>query len=387
MGFGMPRGYPSDSGVVEFRLETPRSTDSSSTPYTNPSLHGLPSLPGYELLEQIGRGGMGVVYKARQLALNRLVAIKLLPNAEKAGQTTIARFFAEAQSVADVHHPNVVEVYDFGEVTVRNSVNADDTAEYVKVPYLVMELLDGGHYGDGRHPAKSRDPRQAAAILAKVARGLAAAHKVGIVHRDIKPGNILFTRSGEPKVVDFGLAKRAMSNLTLSVAVMGTPYYMSPEQAKGKSKVVGPPTDVWAIGVILYESLAGCLPFDAENHYSLMHQIITENPDPPRIHNRDLPPELEAIILKCLAKKPEHRYPSAAKLADALEAFHFESGMFVPLNTIVPGSRRRRDYSLPLLLVLLFGIIGTCLWLWQKAEWEKRELHEKTKMMIGKGTE
>lgn len=373
----MPHGYSSESGVVDFRMRTPRSTDSSSTPYSNSSAYGLPNLPGYELLEQIGRGGMGVVYKARQLALNRLVAIKLLPNAEKAGQTTIARFFAEAQSVADVRHPNVVEVYDFGEVTVRNTVHADDTAEYIKVPYLVMELLDNGQYGDGRHPVNPRDPRQVVAILAKVSRGLAAAHKAGIVHRDIKPGNILFSRSGEPKVVDFGLAKRAMSNLTLSVAVMGTPYYMSPEQAKGKSKVVGPPTDVWAIGVLLYESLTGCLPFDAENHYSLMHQIITENPDPPRIHNADLPRDLEAIIMKCLEKNPEKRYPTAAKLADALEKFHQESGMFVPLKPVATGSRRYRERTLTLVFALLFGIIGTCFWLWQKAESEKRELHEK----------
>lgn len=379
----MPRGYSSDSGVIDFRMETPRSADSSSTPYSGSSPAGLPNLPGYELLEQIGRGGMGVVYKARQLALNRMVAIKLLPNSEKAGQTTIARFFAEAQSVADVHHPNVVEVYDFGEVTVRNPGHADDTAEYVKVPYLVMELLDGGFFGDGRNPANCRNPRQVASILAKVSRGLAAAHKVGIVHRDIKPGNILFTRAGEPKVVDFGLAKRAMSNLTLSVAVMGTPYYMSPEQAKGKSKLVGPQTDVWAIGVILYESLAGCLPFDAENHYSLMHQIITEDPEPPRIHNEELPADLEAIILKCLAKKPDRRYPTAAKLAEALEAFHHESGMFIALKPIEDTKRRARDYTLTLLIVLLFSIIGTCVWLWQKAEWEKRELREKTQKMIG----
>ncbi len=371
----MPHGYSSDSGVVDFRLETPRSGDSSSTPYANSSGMGHPTLPGYELLEQIGRGGMGVVYKARQLALNRLVAIKLLPDADQAGQTTIARFFAEAQSVADVRHPHVVEVYDFGEVSIRKSNYSEDTAEYIKVPYLVMELLDGGAYGEGRFPSDTRDPRQVASVLAKVSRGLAVAHRLGIVHRDIKPGNILFTRSGDPKIVDFGLAKRALSTLTLSVAVMGTPYYMSPEQAKGKSKLVGPTTDVWALGVILYESLAGCLPFDAENHYSLMHQIITEEPERPRIHNAELPIELEAIILKCLAKNPEKRYANAAELADALEAFHLESGLFVSLK--VATEDRKRDYTLGLLLILLFGIIGTCIWLWQKAESEKRELHQR----------
>ena len=157
---------------------------------------------------------------------------------------------------------------------------------------------------------------------------------------------------------------------------------MSPEQAKGKSKLVGPPTDVWAIGVILYESLAGCLPFDAENHYSLMHQIITEDPDSPRIHNDDLPPELEAIFLKCLAKKSERRYATAAKLAEALELFHQESGMFVPLKPAEEARRKSRDHTLTLLIVLLFGIIGTCVWLWQKAEREKRELHEKTKQIL-----
>jgi serine/threonine protein kinase len=377
-----------DSGVIEFqyRADTPlsESGDTGSTPFTLAGQVGVPHLPGYELIEQIGAGGMGVVYKARQLALNRLVAIKVLPNAEKAGQNTVARFFAEAQSVADVRHPNVVEVYDFGEVQMRSTVTGPDKPEFVKVPFLVMELLDGGYLGDHLMKPGNQDPRAIAIILAKVARGIAAAHRARIVHRDLKPTNILFTRGGEPKVVDFGLAKRAMSNLTQSVAVMGTPYYMSPEQAKGKSKSVGPPTDVWAIGVILYESLTGCLPFDADNHYSLLHQIITEEPERPRIHNADLPAELERIIMKCLAKRPEHRYPTATKLAEALEQFHLDTSVMVPMLPKKAQPRRPAGTSLgvTVLILLLVGIALTCVWLWRKAETEKRELHEKTMQLL-----
>lgn len=355
------------SGYVELNADTPAPNDSQSTPYGLASQIAALQLPGYELLEQIGRGGMGVVHKARQLALNRLVAIKLLPNAEQAGQNTIARFFAEAQSVADVRHPNVVEVYDFGQVN--------------NVPYLVMELLDGGYLGDQQHEEQRQNVWTVATILAKVARGMAAVHKAGIVHRDLKPNNILFTTTGEPKVVDFGLAKRAMSNLTQSVAVMGTPYYMSPEQAKGKSKAVGPATDVWAMGVILYECLTGCRPFDAENQYSLLHQIITEEPEPPRLHNADLPPELEAIILKCLRKKPEQRFVSATKLAEALDRFCMGSSTYAAVTAAQLGEKRSSLGQLALILLIMFLVstAGVALYLWQNAEAEKRQLHQKAK--------
>ncbi|QEL16520.1 serine/threonine-protein kinase [Limnoglobus roseus] len=358
---------------VELNVDTPAPADSQSTPYGTAAHHGVFPIPGYELMEQIGRGGMGVVYKARQVALNRHVAIKLLPNVEQVGPNAVARFFAEAQSVAEVRHPNVVDVYDFGQVN--------------GVPYLVMELLDGGHLGDLQRAEQRRDPWAMSVTVAKVCRGVAAAHKAGIVHRDLKPNNILFTRFGEPKVVDFGLAKRAMSNLTQSVAVMGTPYYMSPEQAKGKSKLVGPPTDVWALGAMLYECLAGCRPFDADNQFSLLHQIITEEPESPRIHNAELPPALEAIVLKCLRKNPDQRFPTAGKLAEALERFSQDGVELVPRAAAwaVRWGQSLAALGVVALILALFGISGTALWLWQNAEAEKRELHQKARELQSAG--
>ncbi len=245
------------------------------------------------------------------------------------------------------------------------------------MPYLVMELLDGGHLGD--QPVG--DSFAVAAMLAKVCRGVAAAHKAGIVHRDLKPNNILFTRASEPKVVDFGLAKRAISNLTQSVAVMGTPYYMSPEQARGKSKLVGPPTDVWAVGVMLYECLTGCRPFDADNQFSLLHQIITEVPEPPRLHNIDLPPAMEAIVLKCLRKDPDQRFPTASRLAEALERFAQDGGVLLPqaVGRVVRWGPSLAVAGVVMLILGLFALSGTSLWLWQTAEAEKRELHERAR--------
>jgi serine/threonine-protein kinase len=344
----------------DFALSRPPDSTPSATP-SRP--FGLPTVPGYELLDAVGRGGMGVVFRARHVRLNRLVAIKLLPNAETVEANVVSRFLAEAQSVADIKHPNVVEVYDFGEAAVPGQAAA--------VPFLVMELLEGGHLGDVL--GTTRDPQVIATTLAKVCRGVAAAHAANIVHRDLKPTNILFTKNGEPKVVDFGLAKRAISTLTLSVAVMGTPYYMSPEQAKGKSKSVGPPTDVWALGVILYQALTGRLPFDSDNQFSLLHQIITEEPEPPRVHNTVLPPVLERIVLKCLMKSLEQRFATASELADVLE--RFAAGEAVEVGR-PPRSRPAIDWAMVVVIFLLAGMAGTCFLMWQKEAAENQQRRE-----------
>ena len=296
--------------ATESKLDTAvpgESTPTGSSPYLHSGVAQPLAIPGYELLEQIGRGGMGVVHRARQVLLNRAVAVKFLPNATAAEPDLIRRFMAEAQVVASIRHANVIDVYDFGETA--------------GVPFIVMELLEKDHLGDRFPVGTAHDPAKFVPVMAKIARGVAAAHEGGTIHRDLKPANILFDRAGEPKVVDFGLAKRENSDLTQTTASMGTPYYMSPEQAKGRSKQVGPQADVWSLGVMLYEGLTGRRPFESENQFSLMMKIVGKNPAPPRELNGSIPESLERIVMKCLSKKPADRYTTAAELARALEAY------------------------------------------------------------------
>ena len=264
-----------------------------------------PDIPGYEVLEELGRGGMGVVYKARNMKLNRIVALKMVLSGHADSGRTI-RFLAEAEALASVKHPHVVQVYEFGESHRR--------------PFIALEYLPGGSL-----TARLSKPMPAAAVvelLGKIARGVAAAHDGGMVHRDIKPGNVLFDAAGEPKVTDFGLAKRLTGgDLTATFAVLGTPHYMSPEQAKGDTKFVGPQADVWALGVILYEALTGVRPFAADDIQDVLNRVMTAEPVPPRKRVASLPRELELICLKCLAKPPYERYPTAKELADDLDRF------------------------------------------------------------------
>jgi hypothetical protein len=273
-----------------------------------PPAMGEAEVPGYEILGELGRGGMGVVYKARQVSLNRLVALKMLPGAAYAEQHELVRFLAEAEAVAAVRHPNVVQVFDYGSQGLR--------------PYFAMEYLGGGSLVELIRKSGRLAPATAAAILEKVARGVHAAHDLGIVHRDIKPQNVLLDADGEPKVTDFGLAKRGgRTDLTRTGAVMGTPHYMAPEQAAGKTKFVGPAADIYALGVILYECLTGRTPFTAEDTVQLLVKVVEDEPEPIRKHTPGVPRDLEAICLKCLRKEPHARYATAGELADDLRRF------------------------------------------------------------------
>ncbi len=222
---------------------------SNATGAFEPSASAPPAAPpeavsGYELLEPIGEGGMGVVYKARQLTLNRVVALKMVLGGHRAGAKELIRFLAEAEAVAAVKHPHVVQVHEYGEADGR--------------PFLAMEFLSGGSLSDRLKAHGRLDPIAAARLVGTLAGAVQAAHDQGIVHRDLKPGNVLFDEAGQPKVTDFGTAKRGGgSDLTATHAVMGTPAYMAPEQARGDTKFVGPGADVYALGVILYECLTG----------------------------------------------------------------------------------------------------------------------------------
>jgi hypothetical protein len=272
------------------------------TPPTTPGGGSTHKVSGYEVVGELGRGGMGVVYRALHLSLGRPVALKMMLGESEDDSPGALRFLAEAAAVAAVTHPHVVGVYDYG--------RADG------VPYLALELCGKGTLSQRLKAAGRFDPKTAAEVLAKVAEGVGAAHAAGVVHRDLKPGNVLFDDKSEPKVTDFGLAKRGTGHdLTQTNAVMGTPAYMSPEQAKGETKFVGPPADVWALGVMLYEALTGTRPFTAQDTMGLLHQVMYADPPAVRAVVKSLPPDLDQIVRKCLSKAPHERYATATELA------------------------------------------------------------------------
>jgi serine/threonine-protein kinase len=279
-----------------------------------------PTAPGYQILEVLGRGGMGVVYKARQLGLDRVVALKMIPGDGPAEISTLVRFRAEAQAVARLRHPNIVQIYDVGELPSADGLPGR--------PYFSMEFLEGGSLAR-RLARELPTPRQAAELIETLARAVHHAHGQGIVHRDLKPGNVLLDKDGTPKVSDFGLARRLagdgesarLSAQTRSGDVLGTPGYMAPEQAAGRSKEVGPAADVYALGAILYECLAGRPPFEGRTEVETLHRLLQEDPEPPARLRPGLPRDLQTVCLKCLEKEPARRYPTAETLADDLRAF------------------------------------------------------------------
>jgi WD40 repeat protein/serine/threonine protein kinase/tetratricopeptide (TPR) repeat protein len=269
---------------------------------------GLPTLPGFEMIAELGRGGMGIVYKARQPSLDRLVAIKVLREGDLAGPDDLARFRREAEAAARLQHANIVQVYEVGQHEGR--------------PFLALEFVEGDSLA--RKVAVQPLPaREAAQIVRTLADTMHAAHQGGVIHRDLKPANVLLTTQGVPKITDFGLAKRldAPSGQTCSGAILGTASYMPPEQARGDSKQVGPAADVYALGAILYELLTGRPPFKAASQTDTLLQVLRDEPMPPRRLQPSVPRDLETVCVKCLEKEPGKRYASAAALADDLQRF------------------------------------------------------------------
>jgi serine/threonine-protein kinase len=332
--------------------ETRRDPD-GIRPLSNPG--ELPQVPGYRVEGILGSGGMGVVYRAWHLRLNRAVALKMLLTRPCARPEELERFLREAEAVAGLRHPNIVQVYDVGDVDGR--------------PYFTMELIEGGDLVE-KSQGVPQPARQAAALIATLADAIHVAHQSGIVHRDLKPGNILLTQDGTPKVTDFGLARRLQGEraLTLSGMLMGTPSYMSPCQARGDKTALGPATDVYALGAILYELLTGRPPFHAESPTATLQQVVADEPVPPARLNPRVPRDLQTICLKCLFKEPHKRYASAQALAEDLRRFErgepIKARPVGPVERTVRWVRRRPSLSAALAggALLALALVVTVVW-------------------------
>ncbi len=288
--------------------DQPTQSRSASSP-PRPARTGVPpelrNFAGYELVDEIARGGMGVVYRARQASPARTVALKMILDSALATEEDVARFQAEAEAAAGIDHPNIVPIYEVGERDGRH--------------FFTMKLIEGGSLGGRLRGGTPMDLREGVRLIAAVARAVHFAHQRGILHRDLKPANILLDDQGRPYVTDFGLAKRVgEKGLTISGTILGTPSYMAPEQVRAERGLTVA-ADVYGVGAILYEVLTGLPPFLAVNPLDILQQVLEREPVRPRTHNPRIDRDLETVVLRCLEKDPARRYPSAEALADDLE--------------------------------------------------------------------
>ena len=320
-------GAAADEGIADTTSEDTTRWRSIKLPTT---------IDDFELIEELGRGGMGVVYRARQISLNRAVAIKMILRGRLASPADLKRFLAEASATASLEHPGIVPVYEVGDIDGR--------------PFFSMQLIQGRTLLE-KAKGNPLPQRRAARIVSKVARAIAFAHRHGVLHRDIKPSNILLTKAGTPLVTDFGLAKQGdfageqtieessiekstpettsehtdapehESDTSRSGVLIGTPTYMSPEQASGRRAAIGPASDVYSLGCVLYFALTGRSPFVADTTMEVVMQVIEQDPTPPRTLRPSLSRDLEGIVIRCLQKPIDLRYETADALADDLDAF------------------------------------------------------------------
>ncbi|MGZ8939906.1 MAG: WD40 repeat domain-containing serine/threonine protein kinase, partial [Limisphaerales bacterium] len=349
------------------------SDETPSSPGNQPSPEGpSPNAPSvrfgdYELLEEIARGGMGVVYRACQVSLNRTVALKMILSGQFASKQEVLRFRAEAEAAANLRHPNIVVIHETGEAEGRHYFSMD----YVRGHNLAEITVEGPL------PAK-----RAARYARIVADAIQYAHDQGVLHRDLKPSNILIDENDHPRITDFGLAKRARGDFGLTVTgqVLGSPNFMPPEQTSGKSGKVSPASDVYGVGAIIYHLLTGRPPFQAETIEDVLRQLHEADPVAPSLLNPSVPRDLETICLKCLEKDPAKRYPSARELADELGRFLDDEPIHAhPLKTpekIWRWCQRKPVLASLVALVFLVGSIGLAgiLWQWQLVEVKKEEL-------------
>jgi formylglycine-generating enzyme required for sulfatase activity len=329
----------------------------------------LPKVPGHEILGVLGRGGMGIVYRARQVALDRLVALKMILQADHAGTEERDRFRTEAEAVARLQHPNIVQIHEVG--------------EHAGLPYYSLEYCAGGSLAQ-KLDGTPLPPSQAAQLVQTLAHAMHAAHTQHIVHRDLKPANVLLTQDGTAKVADFGLARRLdRRGATRTGAVMGTPSYIAPEQAQGK-KGVGPATDVYALGAILYELLTGRPPFKSATDLDTMLQVISQEPVSVRRLQPKVPRDLETICHQCLHKDPKKRYASAAALAEDLRRFAAGEPVAArPLGGVARAVKwaRRRPAAAALIalsVLALAGVVAGALTI----AWQGQQLAQRTEQQL-----
>jgi WD40 repeat protein/tRNA A-37 threonylcarbamoyl transferase component Bud32 len=378
-----PRPLPAVVGKVAAGLAPAPPAPATCAPSTCvPTTADLPAIPGYVITGVLGHGGMGIVYQARHVKLNRVVALKMILSGGHAAD--LARFRGEAEAVARLQHPGIVQIFEIGEWNGQ--------------PFFSLEFVDGGSLAQ-KLAGIPQPSLPAAHLVESLARAMAFAHQRGIVHRDLKPANILLQKdeggrmkdeseagpdssvilhpsSFRPKITDFGLAKRVENEnrLTASGAILGTPSYMAPEQAEGKSKAIGPAADIYALGAILYEMLTGRPPFLGASALDTLQQIVTAEPVPPRRLQPQAPYDLETICLKCLQKDPQKRYADASALADDLRRFQAKEP--IQARPVGAGERtwkwvKRRPAAAAALVasaVAVLALVGVGVGLWYNSE-------------------
>ncbi len=352
--------------LEDFQARFPDHLAAGATLHDVASGLAVPRIPGFEVVGHLGSGGMGVVYKARQVKLKRFVALKVIPAGPRAGPEQLARFRREAESVARLQHPHIVQIHEVG--------------EHEGAPYLALEFVEGGSLHQ-KVSGKPQPPGEAAALVEVLARATHYAHERGVVHRDLKPANILLTAGGTPKVADFSLAKCLDDDAgqTRTGAILGTPSYMAPEQAAGGTMPVGPAADVYALGAILYECLTGRPPFLAATVLETLEQVRGQEPVSPRHLQPKVPRDLDTVCLKCLRKEPARRYAGALALAEDLRRF----GDGLPILARPPHAaerawrwcRRRPVVAglLALLVVVVAGSLAGLTSLYLHAEEQRRQ--------------
>ncbi len=330
---------------------------------------------GYEIQGELGRGGMGVVFKAHQVALNRAVALKVVKSGSFASEAELLRFQNEAEAVAQLDHPHIVPIYEVSQSRGQH--------------FFSMKLVNGNSL-DKRLEEYASDCRASARLLATVARAVHHAHQRGILHRDLKPANVLVDEQGQPHVTDFGLAKRldASQDATQSGALVGTPSYMAPEQASGPRSVISTATDVYGLGTILYALLAGRAPFAGTTLIDTLEMVRSQTPEPPSLLNAGVPRDLEVICLKCLEKEPQRRYQSALALAEDLD--RWLDGIPILARPVGIATRAmmwcRRHRALAalsaLLVFVLFSGVAGIAWKWREADHERVKAEAVNELLI-----
>src|SRR6266480_847761 len=344
-------------GVDPGRSDTPSAADENGAPHDKKTAQAaelLGELGGYELLEEVGRGGQGVVFRARQKSLNRTVALKVISLGQWASKAHLKRFRLEAEAAARLEHPGIVPIHEVGE--------CDGSC------YFSMKFIEGGQLDE----VARREPipiRRAVELMANVARTVHYAHEHGILHRDIKPGNILLDTKGEAHLTDFGLARlvESESSVTHTLDVLGTPSYMAPEQAIGNNAAVSSTTDVYGLGAVLYQLLTSQPPFAGGATYETIKLLLDSEPRQPRLLNPKIDRDLSTICLKCLEKDPKRRYPSALALAEDLERWLKHEPIRARRTGVFTRGRKwvRRNPSIAAMAAMLFALavpLGMTIW-------------------------